>query len=274
MKKVIRVRTPIAGLWACCCLALLSSSMLQAQSAQLYRSTLIKGMGTSPSKYLEVVIPSEFSKGQVLSLSLVFVSSSNPSQVEGSMTQDFSIQTPFQGENARIDYPLLKKGTVVSKGKPGLPSLLDNLALKKTQSFAFVFNGALTDDLVLQYPLASGESGKISLSYVGKVSDQQPSSPTAASTPSKSLYDKLLGEDPPAKTAEAPSKESENPWDMFTPEVEVDVDALLEKREYEVFVLKTDHPVERNGHLIQVGFYVPTSLKEGSVDRVLAVKKL
>ncbi|MEM7654486.1 MAG: hypothetical protein AAF399_00025 [Bacteroidota bacterium] len=245
-----------------------------SQAYHLFRSPIKPGITASLSNYWEIAIPPEFSASDVVLVKLVFVSSNKPTEIQGRMTQRYVVAQTYRTDDYRVSYQLTKQGGVEYSGESGVPGLIDHMVLEKGAAFQYVFNGTLTDDLAYRYGLSNGGQGTLDLEYIGRETDQSVAAEEQG-TSSKNWYDLLVGEeeDTPSSPPSAP-KEETSPWDLFTPEVEIDAQALLEKRDYEVFVLNSGKSAERGEYLVQVGYFVPPELKLGSVIRVLAIKKL
>ncbi|MEO0473631.1 MAG: hypothetical protein AAF206_28730, partial [Bacteroidota bacterium] len=181
------------------------------------------------------------------------------------------IQHAYVRDSYTATYSLRKNGSLAYVGQSGVPGLVDNMVLKNAKSFQFVMNGSLVDDLGLNYSNSVGKISQFPLLYVGLEQDLNTNGQANDGSSSSQIYDRLLN-DESTETAKAPKAKRSNK-DLFDLDFDVDIDALLNKREYDVFVLNTAKPAARDGHLVQVGYYIPTKLKEGSLLRVLALKK-
>ncbi|MEM6723953.1 MAG: hypothetical protein AAF598_07940 [Bacteroidota bacterium] len=226
-------------------------------------------------KVTEVAIPVAFKAGDRLFVRIKFHNVHVPGQKEGYVQQAYRIEQSHVSEDYSKNYQLTRVGEQQSLGEPGLIGLIDQFILKKSRSFHYQMTPSLTDDLVLSYTTMDDQSFTKELMYSGMETDDL-SSNTAQSPPLKLLDD----EDPPAPSTlntSFPEEEVEfeptNTTNDFIPDLDIDVDAFLEKRDYQVFVLNSNEPPQRGDHLIQVGYYVPLEPELGKVIRVLALKK-
>ena len=251
-----------------------SHSTVHAQSPkahQRYQSDLIKGLNGQAAKYLEAVVPADFSLEDLFIVKIVFVSPGDPTNVLGSIEQAYTIRQSYVQDSYTTTYSMTKKGSPSYIDQHGAVGLVDNMILKNTQSFQFVMSTALVDDLALNYRNAVGESVPFPLTYVGLVQDTDARAQADDSPSSRTRYDKLLNDDSEKSTT--PQAETKSSKGIFDLDYEVDINALVNKRDYDVFVLSTRKPAERGDHTVQIGYYIPTQMKEGSLLRVLALKK-
>ncbi|MEO1434868.1 MAG: hypothetical protein AAFV80_04985, partial [Bacteroidota bacterium] len=250
------------------CLGSYSSAI--AQSYNYYQSEPEAATKADRMKFTEIAIPADFSKGDLLTVKLVFTAKSNPKKVLGYVSQQYRIQTSHDSGHSNKKYLLEKEGKTQYVDQHGIIGLLDDLILQKGTTFHYQVNTSLTDDLVYAFLNFGGETNNQTLMYVGM------DKPSTLSKADQFLLSLIEEEEPaPATTPSSPVKEKENTntSSSFIPEVNIDTEAYFEERDYDVFVLNSDQPTKRDGHLIQLGFYVPVELGLGKIMRVLALKK-
>ncbi|MEO0581744.1 MAG: hypothetical protein AAF135_05950 [Bacteroidota bacterium] len=115
----------------------ISHSTVHAQNPkthQRYQSDLIEGLNGQAAKYLEAVVPVDFSLEDLFIVKIVFVSPDDPTNVLGSIEQAYTIHQSYVQDSYTTTYSLSKKGSPSYIDQHGAAGLVDNMILKNTQA--------------------------------------------------------------------------------------------------------------------------------------------
>ncbi|MEL7147189.1 MAG: hypothetical protein AAFO69_12520 [Bacteroidota bacterium] len=251
-------------------------------SYNIYKSDIRQPLkGNDYASFTEVVVPSEFADGNILSVIIRFSSEASQEKAVGHILQEYKIEGSLKPDDLSATYKLIKHGTRKTAGLQQKISVLEELLLNRSLSIQYVFSGSLTDNLLLTHGGIGSSSRESLLNHYRFVADEENltkrfSYQNTASADKKSWVDILLGEEETPSPAEEKTnsthQQNNNQAELFD-ELRVDLDAFNEKREYELYLVYSKNDEENKDHVIQIGFYVPVKPKYGSVVRVLALRK-